>query len=52
MQHLRILNEVIGELGLLEKDTQGDLSIKIAAYRVELVQERDRLKNKLSPATH
>jgi len=51
-QHLGALNDVIGELELLEKGTQGELSIKIAAYRVERVQERDRLKNNLPSATH
>jgi len=49
--HLDVLNDVLGELELLEKSTEGDLSIEIAAYRIERVQERDRLKNKLSPAT-
>ena len=50
-QHLGALNDVIGELVLLEKSTHGELSIEIAAYRVERVQERDRLKNNLPAAT-
>jgi hypothetical protein len=50
--HLSALNDVIGELELLENGTHGELSIEIAAYLVERVQERDRLKNNLSSATH
>ena len=49
--HLSVLDDVIGKLELLEKGTQGELSIEIAAYRVERAQERDRLKNNLPSAT-
>jgi hypothetical protein len=50
-RHLAALNDVMEELDQLEKSTEGDLSIEIAAYRVDRVQERDRLTNKLYPAT-
>jgi hypothetical protein len=46
-QHLDVLNGAIPELELLEKSTDGELSIQIAAYRISRSQERDRLKTNL-----
>jgi hypothetical protein len=47
-RHLEVLNGAITQLQLLEKSTEVNLSIEIAGYRSDRVQERDRLKTKLS----